>query len=97
MGIYFKVACDRLQQSIDPGFADVEQDPIYYYSIKEGICHPDHPFGSIVLFCLMYKWRGEQVRLVSDIGDDPGYYTYEDITQEVLDSYNDKFKTNLLV
>ena len=87
MGVYYQVACDELQERIDPGSVD-------NFSIKAwAIAHRDNPFGQFVIFALRTRWIGKSVRLVHDSGDDPGYFDYKEVTEDIVHSYNDEYKT----
>jgi hypothetical protein len=87
MGVYYKAACDDLQERIDPGH-------IENLGIKAGsIARSEHPFGSLVIFAMLYRWRNHGVRIADDLGDDPGYFEYRDITGEVLAEYNKSYGT----
>lgn len=88
MGIYYKIACDEVKECIDPGH-------INDLGIKAGaIAAPDHPFGSVVVFAMVMRWD-HPVRLVNDSGDDPAYFEYTDVTEDVLKEYNERYKTEL--
>lgn len=85
MGVYYQVACDKHKERIDPG----EIDDL---GIKEGpIAHPEHPFGPVVVFAMLHRWQAS-VRLVNDSSDDPGFFEYENVTEEVLRKYNEYYK-----
>ena len=89
MGIYYAVACDKFKESIDPG-------AINNLGIKAGsIAHPNHPLGAVIIFAALYRWQGEPIRVVNDLGDDPGYFEYRDVTKEVLKEYNEYYSTDL--
>lgn len=90
MGIYYQVACDATQERIDPG-------GINDLGIKaDAIAYPKHPFGPVVIYAMLTRWSGKSVRLVNDLGDDPGYFDYADITGEIIAEYNKKYGTNLV-
>ena len=85
MGIYYMIACDELKERIDPGH-------INNLGIKaHAIAHPKHPLGSVVIFALLYRWRGKVIRLANDAGNDAGYDDYKDVTNEVIDEYNTEY------
>lgn len=89
MGTYYMAACDEAKERIDPG-------SINDLGVKFGsISHPEHPFGSVVIFAMATRWRGKQARIASDIGSDPGYYDYREVTAEVLAEYNRVHRTDL--
>lgn len=84
MGVYYKIACDQAREVIDPG--DVNDFGIKFSSIT---CL-DHPIGSLTIFALGRRWSGKTVRLVDDCGDDDTpYFTYRDVTREVIEEYNE--------
>ena len=86
MGTYYQVACDERKERIDPG--DIDD-----LGIKAGpIAHPKHPFGPVVMFAMLHRWR-RPVRLVNDCAEDPGYFEYENVTEEVLAAYNEYYET----
>lgn len=87
MGVYYKAACDELREKIDPG-------KINDLGVKAGaIAHPEHPFGSIVVFSMLGRWNGCTVRLANDSDDDEGYFDYQDVTKQVVEAYNEKYGT----
>jgi hypothetical protein len=90
MGVYYKIACDKRKERIDPGEID-------NLGNKSGaIAHPDHPFGMVVIFALTTRWARESIRLVDDLAGDPGYYDYEDVTKDILAEYNEIYNTSLI-
>jgi hypothetical protein len=89
MGVYYQVACDEDRERIDPG-------SINDLGIKVGaIAHPNHPFGSVVVFAMSHRWHGKPTRIVDDLGSDPGYFDYNEVTEEVVKEYNEYYKTSL--
>ena len=87
MGIYYQIACDELEERIDPG-------SINNLGVKaKNIANPKHPFGQVVVFVLLTRWEGKSVRLVDDCEDDPGYFEYKDVTEDVLKEYNEVYGT----
>ena len=87
MGVYFKVACDEAKECIDPG-------SINDLGVKAGsIAHPEHPFGPVVVYATLHRWHSP-IRLANDSHDDPGYYDYLDVTEEVLREYNQTYNTH---
>lgn len=90
MGIYYKVACDDLKESICPG-------NINDLGIKSGaIANPNHPFGAVVIFAMTYRWSRKKVRLITDTGyGEDEYYTYTDVTEQILNEYNEMYGTLL--
>lgn len=88
MGVYYKIACDEAKECIDPG-------SINGLGIKaRAIAAPDHPFGAVVMFAMLTRWE-HPIRLVDDCTEDPGYFDYKDVTEEVLKEYNERYKTEL--
>ena len=88
MGIYYMVACDELKERIDPGV-------INNLGVKEhAIAHPEHPFGAVVVFALLNRWRGKVIRLADDRSDDAGYYDYVCVTESVLAEFNTCYGTS---
>lgn len=86
MGVYYQVACDESKERIDPG--DIDD-----LGIKAGaIAHPEHPFGPVVMFAMLHRWRSP-IRLVDDTRDDPGYFEYVNVTEVVLLQYNEFYET----
>lgn len=86
MGVYYKVVCDERKERISPGDIDGLGN-------KSGaISHPRHPFGSVIVFAMLHRWRAA-VRLVNDSEEDPSYLEYEDVTESVLREYNEQHKT----
>jgi hypothetical protein len=89
MGVYYKAACDEAKEQIDPGH-------INDLGVKAGsIAHPEHPFGPVVIFAMLYRWKAP-VRIANDTADDDGYFVYADVTEEVLKAYNERYKTQLM-
>ncbi len=89
MGIYYVIACDELKEKIEPG-------SINNLGIKQrAIAHPDHPFGPVSVFALVTRWRDKAARVLNDGGDDPGYFEYTDVTQQIIDEYNSEYRTAL--
>ncbi len=85
MSAYYQIVCDELKERIDPG-------EINDRGVKEfAIAHPEHPFGQIVVFAMLRRWKGKTVRIVDDRGNDPAYYDYSDVTESVLREYNDRY------
>lgn len=85
MGTYYKMACDDLKESIDPG-------DINGLGIKEfAIAYPTHPFGPVIVFAMLERWKGHACRLVNDLTDDPGYFDYRNVTREVIEDYNARY------
>ena len=82
MGNYYKVACDELKENIDPG--DIDNLGIKRLSIDWF----EHPFGAVVIFAMLTRWAGKDVRLVDDCGEDPGYFEYKNVTRHILEEYN---------
>jgi len=88
MGAYYKAACDEAKEQINPGHIDD-------LGIKaKSIAHPNHPFGQVVIFAMLHRWKAS-VRIANDTGDDDGYFDYADVTDEVLKAYNEHYKTQL--
>lgn len=87
MGVYYKAACDELREKIDPG-------KINDLGVKaSAIAHPDHPFGSVVVFAMLGRWSGHATRLANDTEDDEGYFGYQDVTKQVVQDYNERYGT----
>lgn len=84
MGTYYKVACDALQENIDPG--DVNDGGIKLKAIS----HPQHAFGPLVVFAMAGRWNGRLCRVVPDNREDAAaaYDDYKDVTEEVITEYN---------
>lgn len=88
MGVYYKAACDEAKEQIDPGHIDD-------LGVKaNAIAHPDHPFGPVVVFAMLHRWKAS-ARIANDSADDDGYFAYADVTEEVLAAYNEQYKTQL--
>ena len=89
MGIYYVIACDKLKEKIDPGsINDLGMQ-------QHAIAHLKHPFGSVVIFALVTRWCNQTARIANDYNDDPGYYEYTDITQQIINEYNTEYGTTL--
>lgn len=89
MGVYYVIACDKLKEKIDPG-------SINDLGMKQhAIAHQKHPFGSVVIFALVTRWCNQTARIANDYNDDPGYYEYTDITQQIINEYNTEYETIL--
>ena len=87
MGTYYQIACDELKERIDPG-------SINNLGVKaKKIAHSEHQFGSVVVFALLTRWKGKNIRLVDDCGNDPGYFEYKEVTEDVLKEYNEVYGT----
>lgn len=88
MGTYYQVACDEKKERIDPG-------EINDLGIKSGpIANPKHPFGAVVIFAMLHRWRAP-VRLVNDCAEDAGYFEYANVTEETLKAYNEFYGMSL--
>lgn len=90
MGTYYKIACDEVRESIDPG-------DINNLGVKLGsIAHPEHPFGPVAVFAMAWRWSGKACQIVPDGGDDDeAYYAYQDVTAEVVKDYNAHYEKAL--
>jgi hypothetical protein len=89
MGIYYAVACDEMKERIDPG-------EINNLGMKEyAIAYPDHPFGALVIFAMLTRWRHKNITLVNDYDDEESYYEYTDITADVVTAYNAVYNAKL--
>lgn len=48
------------------------------------------------MFAMLYRWKAP-IRLANDHdGDDPGYFDYKEVTEEVLNEYNKYYNTQLV-
>jgi len=88
MGAYYKLVCDELRESIDPG-------AINNCGIKLGsISFPNHPFGSVSIFAMSIVWGIDyKFRLINDERYPEEYFDYKDITKQIIDRYNDCYCT----
>lgn len=86
MGVYYKIACDEVKESIEPG--DINDLGIKLNAISA----PDHPFGAVCVFAMARRWACRPCRIVDDCGDDPGYFDYADVTEEVIKAYNEVYR-----
>jgi len=86
MGVYYKLVCDEVKESIDPG-------SINNLGNKAGaIANLEHPLGAVAMLTLIHRWR-DPVRLISD--EEDAYFDYTDITKEALKMYNFAYNTQL--
>ena len=85
MGVYYMIACDELKERIEPG-------DVFGLGIKRGaITSVEHPIGALVINTLMGRWNGRSCRVADDCGEDPGYFEYTDVTEEVMADYNEEW------
>ena len=91
MGTYFKVVCVELSEQIEPGH-------INDLGVKAGnIAHIEHPFGPLVIFAMVSRWRGKRIYLVGDTDDDSERYeNFNDVTKQLIGDYNKYYKTDLV-
>jgi hypothetical protein len=87
MGVYYKVVCDELKETISPG-------RINDLGVKaHAIAYPTHPFGPLVVFTLLTRWTARTCRIISDEQHEDIYYgdEYKDITEKMIGEYNKEY------
>jgi len=89
MATYYKIACDKKKEHINPGY--INNLGIKKYAIAD----LEHPLGAIAIFAMLNRWEFSEVRLVSDANFDEAYYCYTDVTEEVLSEYNKYYDTQI--
>ncbi len=86
MGVYYKIVCDALKESIDPGELDD-------CGVKLGsIAYPGHPLGMVTIHALSSRWMNQSCRLANDSGgDDEAYSEYRDVTEVLVTDFNARY------
>ena len=81
MAAYWRVVCDEQRERIDPD--DINEGGV------QGSCLAEPPsrLGTLLVFALKTRW--DSARLVCDQSDDPAYTDYRNVTEQLIQDYNE--------
>ena len=91
MGIYYDAVCDEKRERIEPGH--INDLGIKAYAIA----FPTHPFGPVVIFAMLSRWRNCAVRLQADESCPEDVFDYKDVTAEVVAAYVEHYKEHAVL
>lgn len=87
MGTNYRVVCDDAREFIDASNIGDQCNKAC------AMAHTNNPIGPVVMFALLERWRESSVRIIPDW--DHHWFTYTEVTEDVLKEYNSMYGTSL--